>query len=233
MKGHEAHSWNSSAVRRWLENEGFKEFWGFLEPSAPVTGQDLLSLTSEDWHKLFEEHKSLPRPSVIKVRRLLNLVSKFKISQNNALKLAYHHQSEDDSLQLHSDDELSDDESRSSKDKPYCPHCHNQKVKRAPLEFKPERWKTLLAFLYGLLVSWITSFVMVIVHDRVPDMEKYPPLPDIILDNVPHIPWAFEMCEFTGMILTSLWFIVVVFHKHRFILMRRCVSENLCCNLIF
>ena len=70
-----------------------------------------------------------------------------------------------------------------------CSYCHhNPKMKQTPL--KPERWKTLLAFLYVLLVSWVTAFVMVIVHDRVPDMEKYPPLPDIILDNVPHIPWV-------------------------------------------
>merc|ERR1719400_609963 len=104
-----------------------------------------------------------------------------------------------------------------------CSYCHhNPKMKQTPL--KPERWKTLLAFLYVLLVSWVTAFVMVIVHDRVPDMEKYPPLPDIILDNVPHIPWAFQMCELTGMILFSLWFLVVLFHKHRFILMRRFFS---------
>jgi len=45
----------------------------------------------------------------------------------------------------------------------------------------PERWKALLAFVYALAVSWVTAFVMVIVHDRVPDMEKYPPLPDILL----------------------------------------------------
>ena len=78
-----------------------------------------------------------------------------------------------------------------------CRYCHqNPKVKMTPL--KPERWKTLLAFLYVLLVSWVTAFVMVIVHDRVPDMEKYPPLPDIILDNVPHIPWVRLKCDYTG-----------------------------------
>ena len=75
-----------------------------------------------------------------------------------------------------------------------CRYCHqNPKVKMTPL--KPERWKTLLAFLYVLLVSWVTAFVMVIVHDRVPDMEKYPPLPDIILDNVPHILWVRLKCD--------------------------------------
>ena len=76
-----------------------------------------------------------------------------------------------------------------------CSYCHhNPKMKQTPL--KPERWKTLLAFLYVLLVSWVTAFVMVIVHDRVPDMEKYPPLPDIILDNVPHIPWVRLKCDY-------------------------------------
>jgi len=52
---------------------------------------------------------------------------------------------------------------------------------REKSEIPRERWKTLLAFGYSLVVSWVTAFVMVIVHDRVPDMQKYPPLPDILL----------------------------------------------------
>ncbi|XP_076255139.1 ceramide phosphoethanolamine synthase-like [Rhynchophorus ferrugineus] len=85
----------------------------------------------------------------------------------------------------------------------------------------PERTKAFLSFCYVVAVTWITAFVMVIVHDRVPDMKKYPPLPDIFLDNVPHIPWAFDMCEVTGTLMFTIWLIVLLFHKHRFILMRR------------
>lgn len=47
----------------------------------------------------------------------------------------------------------------------------------------PEVWKTVLSSIYVFLVCGFTSFVMVIVHERVPDMRTYPPLPDIFLDR--------------------------------------------------
>ncbi|KAH8270226.1 hypothetical protein KR018_006042 [Drosophila ironensis] len=85
----------------------------------------------------------------------------------------------------------------------------------------PEYFKTCVSLAYSFLVTWITSFVMVIVHERVPDMKRYPPLPDIFLDNVPHIPWAFNMCEITGSLLFSIWLVVLIFHKYRMVLLRR------------
>ncbi|XP_020805774.1 sphingomyelin synthase-related 1-like [Drosophila serrata] len=81
--------------------------------------------------------------------------------------------------------------------------------------------KTAISLMYSFLVSWITSFVMVIVHERVPDMQRYPPLPDIFLDNVPHIPWAFSMSEIIGSLLFTMWLIVLIFHKYRLVLLRR------------
>lgn len=89
---------------------------------------------------------------------------------------------------------------------------------------QPEIWKTLVALLYFFSVTWITAFTMVIVHDRVPDMDKYPPLPDFVLDNIPLIPWAFQMCELCIMCLAIIWFTILVFHKHRWILLRRMFS---------
>ncbi|XP_028161084.1 ceramide phosphoethanolamine synthase-like [Ostrinia nubilalis] len=88
-------------------------------------------------------------------------------------------------------------------------------------KLKPEVWKTAIALGYVFLVTWVTAVVMVIVHDKVPDMKKYPPLPDLFLDNVPHIPWAFDMCEITGSLLLAIWLTVLFFHKHRFIILRR------------
>lgn len=46
-------------------------------------------------------------------------------------------------------------------------------------------------------------------------MKTYPPLPDIVLDNVPLIPWAFEVCEMLATTLGVILLVVVFFHKHR------------------
>ncbi|KAM9366000.1 sphingomyelin synthase-related protein 1-like isoform 2-T3 [Pholidichthys leucotaenia] len=88
----------------------------------------------------------------------------------------------------------------------------------------PEVWKTVLSSIYVFLVFGFTSFVMVIVHERVPDMRTYPPLPDIFLDSVPRIPWAFAMAEACGIILCYMFLLILLLHKHRSILFRRLCS---------
>ncbi|XP_003964211.3 sphingomyelin synthase-related protein 1-like [Takifugu rubripes] len=88
----------------------------------------------------------------------------------------------------------------------------------------PEVWKTVLSSVYVFLVIGFTSFVMVLVHERVPDMRTYPPLPDIFLDSVPRIPWAFAMAEACGVILCYMFLLILLLHKHRSILFRRLCS---------
>lgn len=88
----------------------------------------------------------------------------------------------------------------------------------------PEVWKTVISSIYVFLVFGFTSFVMVIVHERVPDMRTYPPLPDIFLDSVPRIPWAFAMAEACGLILCYMFLLILLLHKHRSILFRRMCS---------
>jgi hypothetical protein len=56
--------------------------------------------------------------------------------------------------------------------------------------YKGEKRRTIVATAYLFFTILWSSFMLTVVHDRVPDMQKYPPLPDIILDNVPLIPWV-------------------------------------------
>jgi len=91
-------------------------------------------------------------------------------------------------------------------------------------DLKVDYKKMFAAMVYAQAVLWLTSYTMVVVHDRVPDVEKYPPLPDLVLDNVPYIPWAFQAVETIGISMMSCLIITLVFHKHRTIIWRRCCA---------
>jgi len=71
------------------------------------------------------------------------------------------------------------------------------------------------------VVFFATALTMTVVHIRVPDQESYPPLPDVVLDNVPLIPKAFEAAEYIAMILMWIFIGVLVMHKYRMVVIRR------------
>lgn len=87
--------------------------------------------------------------------------------------------------------------------------------------FPKEKWKTFIALLILAVNFIITLVVLSVVHERVPDRNKYPPLPDIFLDNVAAQDWALDVSEVLIMISTTAAFFVIILHKHRFIVMRR------------
>ena len=58
-----------------------------------------------------------------------------------------------------------------------------------------ESFRTAMSMGYAMLVFLLASFVLAVVHDRVPDARSYPPLPDVVLENIPLMPWAFDVCE--------------------------------------
>ena len=66
-----------------------------------------------------------------------------------------------------------------------------------------------------------TALTMTWVHDRVPSQETYPPLPDIFLDNLPFMPWAFALAEYILIVLGTIFALVLVFHRYRLIVCRR------------
>uniref|UniRef100_A0A8B9GSY4 Zgc:162183 n=1 Tax=Astyanax mexicanus TaxID=7994 RepID=A0A8B9GSY4_ASTMX len=103
-----------------------------------------------------------------------------------------------------------------------CRGYSNGKCKRH-CRLEPESWKTALIFVYVSLVFGMTSFIMVLVHEKVPDIHTYPPLPDIFLDRSV-IPWAFAMAEACAVILGCILLLTLLLHKHRCILFRRLCS---------
>lgn len=122
--------------------------------------------------------------------------------------------------------------SGSSSDSSLSPHTASGRRRRKPstspahafCESDPKVWKVILSAVYAFLVLGLTSFVMVLAHERLPEISKYPPLPDILLDNLPYIPWAFEAAELVALCLCIIWIGVLIFHKHRHILFRRYCS---------
>ena len=92
-------------------------------------------------------------------------------------------------------------------------------AERAPQEPMPSavlRLGLSLVFCGGVIFT--SAGVMTFVHDRVPDMEKYPPLPDLVLDHIPMIPWAFEaseVCIFVLCVCVHEWTSVCVIVRAR------------------
>lgn len=102
---------------------------------------------------------------------------------------------------------------------PSCARTENTK-------FPKERWKTFCAILFVMINFILTTASLSITHElRNPSL---PPLPDLTLDHLPYHKWALDVSEILIMIATIVAALVVVFHKHRCILIRRiCVIVGL------
>ncbi|XP_074089008.1 sphingomyelin synthase-related protein 1 isoform X2 [Macrotis lagotis] len=223
--------WTTKHVAIWLKDEGFFEYVDILCNKHRLDGLTLLTLTEYDLRSPPLEIKVLGD-----IKRLMLSIRKLQKVHIDVLEeMGYN----SDSLLgpmspyisvLQGSDWLCNGE---------LPHdCDglvtdlnsdqyqymNGKNKHMARRLDPEYWKTILSCVYVFIVFGFTSFIMVIVHERVPDMQTYPPLPDIFLDSVPRIPWAFAMTEVCGVILCYIWLLVLLLHKHRSILLRRLCS---------
>ena len=203
--------WTCKDVGFWLQRNGFKDYVELFTKEHKIDGKALLVLNESDL-------RSPPLELTIlgDIKRLwlaVNLLQQkhyqpiFLTNCNGHVKRQDYDQV--DSLEPFA--AASGDDS--DFDKPDTVINHLSDVS--------ETGRTIISLLYAFCVFFVTSFVMVFVHDRVPDMKKYPPLPDIVLDNVPLIPWAFQMCEVSAIILGAILSAVLFFHKNRLIVVRR------------
>lgn len=87
--------------------------------------------------------------------------------------------------------------------------------------YPKEIWKTIISFFFLFMCVCVNMMSLSLVHERLPDRNTTPPLNDIILDNVAARDWGLAVSEYLIMISTTVAMLVVVFHKHRFIVARR------------
>ncbi|EEC18287.1 phosphatidylcholine:ceramide cholinephosphotransferase 2 [Ixodes scapularis] len=84
-----------------------------------------------------------------------------------------------------------------------------------------EKFKTLVAFsfLSGNLILNLTCLAMV--HERIPDRTKYPPLPDVFFDLFPPLDWALDVSEV--IIIVCIWstLLLLLIHRYRWIILQR------------
>jgi hypothetical protein len=80
---------------------------------------------------------------------------------------------------------------------------------------RSDRKKTLSACLLALCTVYFCSFIITIVDERLPDPRDFPPLPDLILDNIKQIPWAFSVTEKIIIIEVVTLISVIALHRHR------------------
>lgn len=221
-------TWTTSDVSLWLKKNGFEKFSELICNEHEINGRALLTLTEKDLRSpplqlkklgdiknlsicLEELHRkqSNSRPNISVSNGLLApppSTRRRRQHRNGSAKLVQSQYSDESCMS-----DLSDVE-------------HVDGTLRRGRVYNPEYKKTLVSFLYSLVAAFATSYTMVLAHDRVPDKTKHPPLPDIFLDNIPLIPYAFKLTEYCGLSLMFIWICILLFHKHRFILLRRMYS---------
>ncbi|KAM9804382.1 sphingomyelin synthase-related protein 1-like [Neosynchiropus ocellatus] len=233
-------TWTCKRVAQWLQDEGFGEYEGLLCTQHRLDGLSLLALTEADLRG-----PPLGLTVLGDIKRLtiaLRRIQKQNQAQLEALGLSSvesltagpslgcdqvdFRYSRGDHLGQRTELRLRNGSRHCSGSGDELCHLHSNGRHRQHLagRLDPEVWKTVLSTVYVMFVFGFTSFVMVIVHERVPDMRTYPPLPDIFLDSVPRIPWAFAMAEACGLILCYMLLLILLLHKHRSILFRRLCS---------
>ncbi|KAK2173725.1 hypothetical protein NP493_851g00026 [Ridgeia piscesae] len=206
--------WTSSDVAVWLNKIGFQVYVDLFCDQHRIDGKALLTLSEQDLRMPPLEVNILGD-----IKRLMIEIRKLQSKNQSAIEDLGFSASMSSLRLLNSYGRVprrhnSSVSTISDYDDYMDPHMYSHKL-------KPEYIKLFISFTYMVLVFWCTAFTMVVAHDRVPDMQKYPPLPDLFLDNMPYVPWAFDMCEMTALCLGTITIVVLIFHKHRFIIMRR------------
>uniref|UniRef100_T2M797 Sphingomyelin synthase-related protein 1 n=1 Tax=Hydra vulgaris TaxID=6087 RepID=T2M797_HYDVU len=227
MKNHLAkqkpvHTWTISDVGEWLCKNGFSQYKELFCDKHKIDGLALITLTIED---LRQPPVQIPvlgdiKRILAKIKTLRSENSCFDSNASPKGKLNLKKLSVSQSSSSCSDE---DEINSFSAD---CTDYVNPR-KMSPLEEDMKNavvsvyFRTFVSFIYMLAVFLLASFTLAVVHDRLPNTSDYPPLPDVFLEAIPFMPWAFYLCEVCGSIMLFFWCIIIIFHKHRLVVFRR------------
>lgn len=228
--------WSIDNTLEWLASVGYQDCDKYFIEHK-INGRALLMLNEEDL-------KEVIKHNVGQRKNLYHLIKQLQINYNKARSSSSFFESdcssssnESEDLDLEEETNLeqknptpnlndlneSHNRSRNKNNLPnLCENCQAYNLEtiytQSPIRcYRGEKRKTFVSVVYLFFTCLWTSFMLTVVHDRVPDMEKYPPLPDIILDNVPLIPWAFFATELIGLALVIIMIILLILHKYRFV----------------
>lgn len=204
-------SWTTDDVAEWLRQNHFDKYVDLFTMQHQIDGRALVLLTENDLRS-----PPLALSVLGDIKHLMiclkELMSSHSLTPNESYvgNGTVSHATPKLTKVYYDEEELADQQSPASRAR-----AKQEYERQVSQHLKPEFKKLFISYLYMFVVFMVTAFMMVIVHDRVPDMDKYPPLPDIMLDNLPYIPWAFEACEATAIVLATVLFATLIFHRHR------------------
>jgi len=221
-QGKNVHQWTCKDVGLWLEGNGFDDYVNLFSNEHKVDGKALLVLNEDDLR-----NPPLELNILGDIKRLWLAISTLQ-QRNNRLTSLVLPAGSNGYVKRNKIDQvdslgrfMASSRERRPRDFADSDNLEGTDCIHAFSNIS-ETGRMFISLLYVSSAFFVSSFVAVfVVHDRVPDMKKYPPLPDIVLDNLPVIPWAFKLCEGTVLILTAFLSVVLFFHKHRVIVARR------------
>lgn len=182
-------AWSTKQVTGWLREQGFREYVDLLCSKHRLDGASLLCLSEADLRSPPLEIKVLGdiKRLMLAVRRLQRQHTALAYTEVGTLSPVHNERIDfgNGSVDVKRRDYQYSNGVRlvATVGEEHGSAYSNGKRKQCCARLDPEYWKTALGTLYAMLVCGVTSFVMVLVHERVPDMRTYPPLPDIFLDR--------------------------------------------------
>jgi len=221
----EVADWTSSEVAEWFQKIGFCEYSTTVTGSTKkINGRKLLQLTFDDLHNspfFIEEVEHCEQilaaidqlkekshiHNIIQQSKERYFYGKSTLEAGGHSLSVFHSEAGDESMRT----PLISGDEKSQNSNSICSEL-----------YPVEKLKTFIALAYLLTGFVVSVLTLQFVHERVPSMEEEPPLPDVFFDVVPErFSKAFDVCETLGCIQAVFTILVVVFHRHRYIVLRR------------